>query len=499
MTEDGPDRPEDDAGHDDADAPRPRTPQGPAEDSDAPASDAPERPDEAGAAPPDAEGPTDPDTPSPSSGDSPAEDQPPVESEEEAEPSVGPETPDEGDKPGEDDVSDEPEAGGDEEAPDGAAASDASDDHSAAGSTSSSDPWNDDYSAGADEWDQGGEDWDNYEDWGEGFDEGWRDDDSDEDEHQDYYYDEYDYQDDTATWQDDDEPPADDEDGAGKKKLAKAGAAALATTDEEEPLDPEEAELAKSTMSLGEHLEELRQRLIRALIGLALAMVGSCFFGNQIIKLLKKSYVIAMEASNLEPNLVTLTVHEAFMTYFKVALISGLVIAAPWVFYQLWQFVAAGLYKRERRYVKVAVPFSATLFISGAAFFLFVVSKPMLMFFIGFNKWMGVTPMITLKQYISFITMLMVVFGLAFQTPLVVFLLGRMGLVSLATLRRYRRHVILVFLVLAAVATSPSPVDQILLALPMWLLYELGVFMVAMAEKKDREAEEAEEAGETSG
>jgi Tat protein translocase TatC len=181
-------------------------------------------------------------------------------------------------------------------------------------------------------------------------------------------------------------------------------------------------------------------------------------------------------------------VASGFTTYFGVALIAGLVLASPWVFGQLWMFISAGLYKRERRYVYYAVPASAILFAGGALFFLFVVSVPLMRFFIAFNAWMGVKRVIMLKDHIHFVTRLMLVFGLAFQTPIVVFLLAKMGLVSLKTLNRYRRHVVIGSLILAAMLTSPSPIDQIALALPMWILYEAGVLLAYLfAFRKERE------------
>ena len=122
--------------------------------------------------------------------------------------------------------------------------------------------------------------------------------------------------------------------------------------------------------------------------------------------------------------------------------------------------------------------FDIVVSLASAAFFLLAVSEYLLRFFIGFNKYLGVQPVITLQSHVSLMTSLMLVFGLAFQTPLVVVVLAKMGLVTMGTLNHYRRHVIVSILILAAFATSPSPVDQILLAVPMWLLYEMGVLLV---------------------
>lgn len=236
--------------------------------------------------------------------------------------------------------------------------------------------------------------------------------------------------------------------------------------------------------TLGEHLEELRRRILYALLGLVGGMVVGLVFGRTILDVLKRSYVQVMQANGLEADLAVLSVITAFSTYFRVALLAGALLASPWVFYQLWAFVAAGLYRRERRAVMLAVPFSAALFVSGAMFFLLAVSGPMLTFFIGFARWVGAKPVITLESHIAFMTDLMLVFGLGFQMPLAVVILARAGLVSVETFRRYRKHVIVGILVLSALVTSPDVVDQLALGLPMWLLYEVGVILAQVLSKR---------------
>lgn len=245
-------------------------------------------------------------------------------------------------------------------------------------------------------------------------------------------------------------------------------------------------------MTLGEHLEELRKRLFWALLGLGLAMCITLPCGKYIIEdVLKRPYTRIMGEFGLEADLTVLTMVGGITVYIRVALVSGLVLASPWVFYQLWQFIAAGLYTKEKRYVHYAVPCSAGLFLIGAVFFLTVVSDQMFRFFIWFNTvYMNVKMVITLDKYITLVCLMMLVFGVAFQTPLAVLLLSKMGLVSTRTLNRYRKHVIVGMLILAALVTSPSPVDQVLLAVPMWLLYELGVLLAyLLVERKHEEVE----------
>ena len=246
----------------------------------------------------------------------------------------------------------------------------------------------------------------------------------------------------------------------------------MSRSDSQEPVE--------AKMSLGAHLDELRRRIVYALVGLVVATGAAIAFGKQLIALVMYPYVSVLESMDIKAAPVALTVTDAFITYFRVSLLAGIVAASPWICYQLWLFVAAGLYQREKGYVRWAVPFSAALFVGGAAFFLTVVSYPMLRFFMNFNQWLGVRPVIRLNELIKFMTNLMLVFGLAFQTPIVVFMLAKMGLVTTKTLAKYRRHVIVGSLILAASVTSPSPVDQIALALPMWLLYELGIVLAIL-------------------
>jgi len=298
------------------------------------------------------------------------------------------------------------------------------------------------------------------------------------------------------------------------------------------------------TMSLGDHLEELRARLILALVGLTLGAIIALIVGTHIIRFIKRPYVSAMKqhatkvkktvvepnevafvelffakmaaAMSSDPNapvldadqvaffravsldavrtwrgidpgqddtlspwdrLQVLAPAEAFIAYMKVSFIAGLILTCPWVFYQLWMFVAAGLYEHEQRYVRTAVPFSAGLFIAGAMFFLFVIAPLSLKFFLFFGDAIGVASNWTLQRYISFVTLLMLVFGIGFQTPIAIFILVRTGLASIESLRGARKFVILGTFVISAIATPPDVISQIALAIPLFALYELGMVL----------------------
>ena len=207
--------------------------------------------------------------------------------------------------------------------------------------------------------------------------------------------------------------------------------------------------------------------------------------GRRIIEFIEAPYY-----SLTDKPLVVLAPADAFVAYMKISLIAGLIISCPWVFYQLWMFVAAGLYSHERRYVRTAVPFSAGLFVTGALFFVFVVAPISLRFFLKFGTFINVEPNWTLQKYVSFMTMLMLVFGVGFQTPIAIFILNRTGLVSIAAFKRSRKFVLLGVFFLAAVATPPDVISQVTLAIPLYGLFEFGILLSWAAGRRRKKAED---------
>jgi sec-independent protein translocase protein TatC len=239
-----------------------------------------------------------------------------------------------------------------------------------------------------------------------------------------------------------------------------------------------------STMSLGDHLEELRARLILAILGLAAAIAVCLFFGTSIIGFIERPYI---EVMGKQVRLQSLAPADGFTSYMKITAMAGVVISSPWIFYQLWMFVSAGLYPHEKRYVYMVTPFSAGLFVTGALFFVFVIAPFTLRFLVLFNKkFLGVDSNFTFQNYISFITVMMLIFGIAFQTPIAVFFLVRTGLVSIQTITRYRRIVIFGIVVLAAVATPGDMFSLFALAIPLYMLFELGILLCYAAQRKKK-------------
>jgi sec-independent protein translocase protein TatC len=196
---------------------------------------------------------------------------------------------------------------------------------------------------------------------------------------------------------------------------------------------------------------------------------------------LKNSELITSISTNIEQKnaLVSLAPLESITIFFMVCLVAGLVIASPWVFYQLWAFVAAGLYRHERRYVKKFLPFSLGLFLGGVFLCYFGVLPVTLGFLLQFNVWLGIEPTLRISEWMSFATILPLVFGAAFQTPLVMLFLERIGIFTVDDYRGKRKFAILIMVIVAAVLTpGPDVFSQVMLAVPMIALYELGILLV---------------------
>jgi sec-independent protein translocase protein TatC len=178
------------------------------------------------------------------------------------------------------------------------------------------------------------------------------------------------------------------------------------------------------------------------------------------------------------PMLTTLAVQEGFVVYFKVALMTGFVLGSPWIFYQVWMFVAAGLYPHEKKYVNIFLPFSLGLFLAGVIVCeLFVMTKAVEAL-LWFNEWLGFAPDLRLNEWLGFAIFMPLVFGISFQTPLVMLFIQRVGLLTVDSFRKARRISWFLLAVFAAVITpSVDPISMMLLWIPMGLLYELGIYL----------------------
>ncbi len=231
------------------------------------------------------------------------------------------------------------------------------------------------------------------------------------------------------------------------------------------------------------HLEELRKRLIRCAIAVGIGFVVSYFFSERLFILLISPLNAVMPEGD---QLIFTNLPEMFFTYIKVALICGIMLSAPLIFYELWMFIAPGLYKKEKESVIPFVLSSTFLFVGGALFGFFVVFPFGFKFFIGFsNEYVKALP--SVKQYFSFSIKLLFAFGLVFELPVATFFLTKIGLVTPEILKRNRKYSILAIFIMAAILTPPDVITQCMMAGPLIVLYEIGILVSKFARKKKSE------------
>jgi sec-independent protein translocase protein TatC len=234
---------------------------------------------------------------------------------------------------------------------------------------------------------------------------------------------------------------------------------------------PEPEKLAES--SLLSHLLELRDRLLRALVATLVIAVPCLYFANEIFTWLSAPLRAQLPAGT---GLIATSVVAPFMTPFKLALLAAIFFAMPVILYQVWAFVAPGLYRHERRFALPLFVSSVVLFYAGAAFAYFVVFPLVFRFFVMTTP-EGVQMLTDITQYMDFAVLLFFAFGLAFEIPVATVLLVRTGLVKREALTKNRGYVLLGIFIIAAFLTPPDPISQTMMALPMYALYEAGVLM----------------------
>jgi sec-independent protein translocase protein TatC len=239
------------------------------------------------------------------------------------------------------------------------------------------------------------------------------------------------------------------------------------------------------------HLVELRDRLVKASIGvlIATALLMAWPGPTLLYDFLAQPMIDALPTG---AKIIATGVTAPFLVPMKVTLVLGIILALPWVLYQAWAFVAPGLYTHEKRLVAPLVISSSLLFVSGVAFCYFFVFGRVFHFISEFApSSIAVTP--DIENYLDFVMSMCLAFGAAFEVPIVVVILVRMGLVSLAKLREWRPYVIVGAFVIAAIVTPPDVVSQFALAIPMWMLFELGLVVSPMFVKMTQAPEEKPE------
>jgi len=231
-------------------------------------------------------------------------------------------------------------------------------------------------------------------------------------------------------------------------------------------------------MSFLEHLEELRARIIKALIGIGVAFVLSLTFTNELWSFVCQPAVIALKSLGYTPSLVQITPMESFnVIWLKLPVLCSIFLASPWVLYQVWAFIAPGLYKRERRWAAPFVISSAGLFILGALFAYFVAFRFGLTFLLSIGRGNYVTPMVSITEYFELFVNVTLGVAVVFELPVLIFFLTLLRIVSPAFLVRHSRYAILAIFILAAVITpTPDVFNLMLFATPMVALFYVGVF-----------------------
>jgi len=237
------------------------------------------------------------------------------------------------------------------------------------------------------------------------------------------------------------------------------------------------------------HLSELRSRLIKSFLFLLFAFIVCYIFAADIYSFLVRPYSNAVIENNLDRRLIFTALHEAFLTYLKVAFFASFFITSTILLSQLWKFVAPGLYKNEKQALLPYLIATPVLFIIGGMLVYYLIMPLAIKFFLSFETVADVNTIAIqleakVNEYLSLIMRLIFAFGLSFQLPVVLSLLARIGVIDSIYLKKRRKYVVVIIFAVAAVLTPPDPITQIGLALPLLFLYELSILTVKLIEKK---------------
>jgi len=242
-----------------------------------------------------------------------------------------------------------------------------------------------------------------------------------------------------------------------------------------------------TTETFMSHLVELRDRLLRSIVAVVVLTLALVPWAKDIYALLAKPLLAALPQG---ATMIATDVTGTFLVPLKVTLMAAFLVALPYLLYQAWAFVAPGLYQHEKRLAMPVIVSSFVFFLVGMAFAYFVVFPVAFGFFASYAP-EGVQMMTDIDKYLSFVLTMFLAFGATFETPVVVVVLVRLGVVSLAKLRAARSYVIVGAFVLGAIFTPPDVISQLLLAIPLWLLYEVGLFVARFVTPRGRAAGDA--------
>lgn len=239
-----------------------------------------------------------------------------------------------------------------------------------------------------------------------------------------------------------------------------------------------------SQNSLLEHLLELRRRILHSVLAVVLVFALTAWFADELYRYIAEPLLASLPAGG---SLIATDVATPFLTPFKLALVAAIVLAVPYLLWQLWGFLAPGLYRHERRLVIPLLISSTLLFYVGIAFAYFLVLPVALAFLTGTAP-AGVTIATDIASYLDFVLTMFIAFGIAFETPVAIILLCWSGVASVEGLRQKRAYVIVGAFVVGMILTPPDVLSQILLAIPMWMLFELGLVIAGLYQKPSNQA-----------
>ncbi len=240
-------------------------------------------------------------------------------------------------------------------------------------------------------------------------------------------------------------------------------------------------------MGFWEHLEELRWRLIKAVIGIVIGGIFAAVF----IDFIMNDFLLAPAKQTTPPlELINLKPYGQLVLYFEVILVCGMIFSIPNIFYQIWKFIEPGLLPGERKYISTIVVFSSICFLGGLTFAYFVMLPTALKFFAAFGT-TAITNNIAVDEYFSFVISVMLAAGVVFELPMISFFLSKLGILTPKFMRRYRKHAIVIILILAGILTpSPDVTSQLLLGIPLLILYEISILISKLSQPKKSEITE---------
>ncbi len=242
----------------------------------------------------------------------------------------------------------------------------------------------------------------------------------------------------------------------------------------------------ENEMTFLDHLEELRWRIIKVFIGVVVGAILCWTFIDWLVDGILLTPVKNVNAQNPTGPQIILQNLKPFgqiLLYMEIGIIGGLIISLPNLFYQFWKFIAPGLLPKERKYISRIVAFSTFCFLAGVAFAYFLMLPTALKFFAGFGS-PQIANNIAITEYMSFVVSMMIGAGVVFELPMVSWFLAKLGILTPTFMRRYRRHAIIIILILAAILTpGTDPISQILLAIPLLILYEISIWIAKVASK----------------